>query len=101
MRWVLALMFTCACDDVFGLTGRTATGDAATSDGTASDGAASDAPLGPHDEDGDTVDDTEDVCPGIADDQSDTDTDGVGDACDPDAGAAGARESRSRPMSAA
>ncbi len=36
-----------------------------------------------HDEDGDNVFDDCDVCPGIADDQTDSDHDGVGDACDP------------------
>jgi hypothetical protein len=39
-------------------------------------------PIG-HDEDADGVDDACDVCPHIADDQTDSDGDGVGDACDP------------------
>jgi hypothetical protein len=39
-----------------------------------------------HDEDCDGVPDASDVCPGIADDQTDTDSDGVGDACDPQPG---------------
>jgi hypothetical protein len=39
-----------------------------------------------HDEDGDGVRDACDVCPGIADDQTDSDADGVGDACDPNPG---------------
>jgi hypothetical protein len=39
-----------------------------------------------HDEDGDGVFDACDVCPGIADDQTDSDGDGVGDACDPNPG---------------
>ena len=39
---------------------------------------------GGHDEDGDGIGDTCDVCPHIADpDQADSDGDGVGDACDP------------------
>ena len=37
------------------------------------------------DHDGDTIDDTVDNCPDAANqDQADTDTDGIGDACDPD-----------------
>lgn len=38
-----------------------------------------------HDEDGDGIGDDCDVCPQLADDQSDGDGDGVGDACDLDA----------------
>ncbi len=41
-----------------------------------------------HNEDGDTALDGCDVCPGISDDQKDTDMDGVGDACDPDGSSA-------------
>lgn len=40
---------------------------------------------GTHDEDNDTLPDHCDLCPGIADDQTDSDSDGVGDACDPSA----------------
>ena len=40
-------------------------------------------PVQVHDEDGDGVDDTCDVCPHVGDNQRDTDGDGVGDACDP------------------
>src|SRR5437660_1556617 len=37
-----------------------------------------------HDEDGDGTPDAVDVCPEVADDQFDSDCDGVGDACDPE-----------------
>jgi hypothetical protein len=40
-------------------------------------------PIG-HDEDGDGVDDACDVCPHLADDQTDSDGDRIGDACDPE-----------------
>lgn len=43
-------------------------------------------PVTGHDEDGDGVDDGLDVCPGLSDDQTDGDADGVGDLCDPNAG---------------
>lgn len=38
---------------------------------------------GTHDEDGDHLPDACDLCPGVADDQTDDDNDGVGNACDP------------------
>jgi hypothetical protein len=54
----------------------------------------SDAPadvLSGHDEDGDGVPDSIDVCPHVADSQSDGDGDEVGDACDPNVVAGGDR----------
>lgn len=55
-----------------------ATGDVARDTGTGCTGAVG------HDEDGDGVDDACDVCPHLADNQSDADGDRVGDACDPE-----------------
>lgn len=45
--------------------------------------------LASHDEDGDGVPDFIDVCPCTADDQANTDGDGVGDVCDPRVGVGG------------
>jgi hypothetical protein len=58
-------------------------GDAAIRDDGGGDGAmiACSNPVG-HDEDADGVDDACDLCPQVADDQSDTDGDLVGNACD-------------------
>lgn len=61
------------------------TNQTAGTDGAASDSDVVDVdvvPLG-HDEDGDGVPDSADVCPHLVDSQGDTDGDGVGDACDP------------------
>src|SRR5258706_9534747 len=54
-------------------------------DGTDGSGPSGDGgPVG-HDEDGDGIPDVSDVCPHISDpSQTDTDHDGVGDACDPE-----------------
>jgi Thrombospondin type 3 repeat len=53
--------------------------------GLADDGSLADVLLG-HDEDGDGVPDSSDVCPHIGGSQVDTDADGVGDDCDPNFG---------------
>lgn len=49
----------------------------------ASDAGDIDAVPSPTDRDGDGVDDDDDLCPDIADDQHDEDRDAIGDACDP------------------
>jgi hypothetical protein len=48
-----------------------------------SDGRTGDGMLSGHDEDGDGVPDSIDVCPHLADNQADLDGDGVGNGCDP------------------
>jgi len=63
--------------------------DDAAGDGAQADGPGADAISCTHDEDGDGVLDCVDVCPHIADaTQQDSDSDGVGDICDPDLGGA-------------
>jgi hypothetical protein len=66
-----------ACDAVWRLDH---VGDEPPADGSDRFGCTS----GTHDEDHDGLPDGCDLCPGIADDQTDSDGDGVGDACDPD-----------------
>lgn len=77
-RFLVVVVTTAAC----GRVSFDARPDA--SDG-ASDGNPADAdPLATHDEDGDGINDRDDVCPHIADmDQADNDGDRVGNACDP------------------
>ncbi len=79
-----------ACDSVYGLSGRQPA-DAPIGDGRGSgsdndsgtDGALIDTAVG-HDEDGDTLADGIDNCPGVANaDQADFDSDSIGDVCDP------------------
>lgn len=83
MRWVIAAALLCACDSVFGLDGRVEP-DAALVDGPRPlDDLQLDTPR-PHDEDGDSIVDPDDNCPGLANaDQMDSDGDDVGDVCDP------------------
>ncbi|MEO7094612.1 MAG: hypothetical protein ABI175_15250, partial [Polyangiales bacterium] len=79
MRLALVLVIAAGC-------GRFGFGDTPADTIAAADDARPDVPPGctGHDEDADSVPDACDVCPGRADDQSDVDGDGVGDACDPD-----------------
>lgn len=77
MRWAPVVLLAAACGRLdFGARAIDAAGE------TAGDAAGDAAP--PHDEDGDGIPDSIDVCPYLADpDQLDSDGDGVGDACDP------------------
>lgn len=81
MRWRLGLVLTAACGRIgFDVTPGGPNGDGAmTGDSGRTD---TSIPAG-HDEDGDGVDDSVDNCPHLVNDQTDTDHDGVGDACDP------------------
>ena len=81
MRWVIAAACLCACDRVYGLQDRVDPVSDALGSGSSSDSSV-DAPA-PHDEDADGVDDAGDNCPGFPNDQTDTDFDDIGDACDP------------------
>jgi hypothetical protein len=78
MVWFVALIALAGCGRVGFEIATNQLGDSGTADG----GDADVVPLG-HDEDGDGVPDSEDVCPHVADSQADGDSDGVGDMCDP------------------
>ncbi len=87
--WILAGLMLGGCDVVFRLD-RIGVSDSppdAFDPSDALDGGDASQPTNcgadAHDEDGDRVPDACDVCPGIADDQTDSDLDGVGDVCDP------------------
>jgi hypothetical protein len=73
MLWRLALIALAGC-------GRIAFDNASQPSDGSTDGVDA---LSGHDEDGDGVPDSFDVCPHLAGNQSDTDLDQVGDACDP------------------
>lgn len=74
MLWRLALISLAGCGRIgFEVASQQSDGSTDGADGSA---------LG-HDEDGDGIPDTTDVCPYVADSQVDTDGDRVGDACDP------------------
>ena len=66
MRWVLFVVALAGCDKIIGLDYH-------------------DPGPEPGNEDGDAKRDDDDNCPGISNDQKDTDGDSVGDACDPSA----------------
>ena len=74
---LLGLLPLAGCNLVFGLEAVAPPIDAAGIDGRDAAG---------HDEDLDAIDDAVDVCPNVADDQTDSDGDGVGDECDPNPG---------------
>lgn len=82
IRGALLLAMLGGCQLVLGLDRVPNARDAGPGSGSAACGANG------HDEDCDGVPDASDVCPGIADDQTDTDGDSVGDACDPQPGKA-------------
>ena len=98
MRWLGAILCVLAACGRFGFDdGSMPVGDAASRDGDGASGSDSDMDDGPtadafvctggslHDEDGDTIRDSCDVCPHISDmGQADMDGDRVGDACDPE-----------------
>lgn len=67
MRWLLVVLALAGCDKVLGLTERDPI----------------DAPAPGHDEDLDGVADAMDTCPGVKGNQADSESDGVGDLCDP------------------
>ena len=84
MGILCVLVLLSACDVVFRLDRVGGADDA----GSGYDALMIDVPTGPcmpteHNEDNDAVPDRCDVCPGVADNQVDSDKDGVGDACDP------------------
>jgi hypothetical protein len=74
VEWIACALVTVGCDELWSIDHV---------DPLADDGSIILCAESAHDEDDDHVADACDRCPGITDDQSDTDGDGVGDMCDP------------------
>lgn len=79
VEWALCAIFVAGCDVVWSIDH---VGDSM-GDAPKPIDVPGPCELADHDEDRDGVPDASDRCPGIADDQMDSDSDGVGNACDP------------------